>query len=94
LASGFLRSALRSGARFHAPHDIIDIDSNRHGTTLLTQDGVHIEARHVIFCTGYELVKIVPARRNKIASTWAMATRPQPRTIWPQKALMWQNARQ
>lgn len=90
LAAGYLRNAIRAGARFHAPHDIVDVDSNRRGTTLLANDGIHIHARHVIFCTGYELAKIVPADNNKISSTWAIATRPQPRAIWPQKALIWE----
>jgi glycine/D-amino acid oxidase-like deaminating enzyme len=90
LAAGYLRKALKAGAHFHAPHDIVDIDCNRRGTTLLTNDGIQIRARHVIFCTGYELVKIVPATNNKILSTWAIATRPQPLAIWPQKALIWE----
>jgi glycine/D-amino acid oxidase-like deaminating enzyme len=90
LAAGYLRNAIKAGAHFHAPHDIVDIDCNRRGNTLLTSDGIHIHARHVIFCTGYELAKIVPANNNRILSTWAIATRPQPRAIWPQKALIWE----
>jgi glycine/D-amino acid oxidase-like deaminating enzyme len=90
LAAGYLRQALKSGARFHAPHDIVDIECARGGTSLRTADGIQIHARHVIFCTGYELVKIVPATHNKTLSTWAIATRPQPQAIWPQKALIWE----
>jgi glycine/D-amino acid oxidase-like deaminating enzyme len=90
LAAGYLRVAIRKGARLHAPHDVIDIESHRDGTTLLTNDGIHIQARWVIFCTGYELAKIVPASNNKIHSTWAIATRRQQNAIWPQKALIWE----
>ena len=90
LAAGYLRQAIRSGARFHAPHDVIDIAKVRGGTTLTTEDGFEIRARHVIFCTGYELPKIVPATRNTIRLTWAIATRPQPAAVWPQKALIWE----
>jgi glycine/D-amino acid oxidase-like deaminating enzyme len=90
LAAGYLRKAIRDGAHFHAPHDIVDIECGRRGTTLLTNDGIHIQARHVIFCTGYELVKIVPSTKSKIQSTWAIATRPQPQAIWPQKTLIWE----
>jgi glycine/D-amino acid oxidase-like deaminating enzyme len=92
LAAGYLRQALKDGARFYAPHDIVDIDCNRRGTTLTTQEGLRIHARHVVFCTGYELAKIVPPGRNKIFSTWAIATRPQPRAIWPQQALIWESS--
>ena len=90
LAAEYLRRAIRDGARFHAPHDIVDIHWSRRGSTLLTEDGIHIEARHVIFCTGYELLKIVPPTDNEIRSTWAIATRAQPQAIWPQKALIWE----
>ena len=71
---------------------MVDIDCNRRGTTLTTREGIHIHGRHVVFCTGYELAKIVPPGRNKILSTWAIATRPQPRAIWPQKALIWESS--
>jgi len=90
LAAGYLRHAINAGARFYAPHDIVDIDCGRRGTTLLSADGIHIHARHVIFCTGYELLKIVPASHHSIQSTWAIATRAQPRALWPQQALIWE----
>lgn len=90
LAAGYLRKAIQAGARFHSPHDISDIDCDRRGTTLVTENGIQIRARHVIFCTGYELAKIVPPENHRILSTWAMATRPQLRAIWPQKALIWE----
>jgi glycine/D-amino acid oxidase-like deaminating enzyme len=92
LAAGYLRQAIKDGARLHAPHDIVDIDCTRRGTTLTTQDGIHIHGRHIVFCTGYELAKIVPPGRNQIFSTWAIATRPQPQAIWPQKALIWESS--
>jgi glycine/D-amino acid oxidase-like deaminating enzyme len=90
LAAGYLRRAIRDGAHFHAPHDIVDIRSNRRGSALITKDGIQIEAQHVVFCTGYELLKIIPPHHNTIRSTWAIATKPQPQVIWPQKALIWE----
>jgi glycine/D-amino acid oxidase-like deaminating enzyme len=57
---------------------------------LVLDDNIEIEARHVVLCTGYELAKIVPASGNKVFSTWAIATRPQPAVIWPQQALIWE----
>ena len=90
LASGFLMHAIRNGARFHAPHDVVDIEPSRRGSTLTTADGVEISTRHVVLCAGYEFPKLVPMGRNKIISTWAIATRPQPQSIWPQRALIWE----
>jgi glycine/D-amino acid oxidase-like deaminating enzyme len=90
LAAGYLRNAIKAGAHFHAPHDIVALQRNRRGTTLLTGEGIEIAARHVVLCTGYELAKIVPPGSNKVFSTWAIATRRQPRKIWPQRALIWE----
>jgi glycine/D-amino acid oxidase-like deaminating enzyme len=85
-----LKHALRHGARFHAPHEVTDLNASRNGITLRTHGGVEVHARHVVLCTGYELPKIVPVHGNRIISTWAIATRPQQQRIWPQRALIWE----
>jgi glycine/D-amino acid oxidase-like deaminating enzyme len=90
LAAGYLRVALRAGARFYAPHEVVDIEVTRRGSVLHLNDGIEIRADHVVFCSGYELPKIVPKNGSRILSTWAIATRPQPRAIWPQRALVWE----
>lgn len=90
LAAAYLRAAIKAGARLHAPHEIVDLHCSRRGTTLLTADDIEIQARRVVLCTGYELAKIVPPGNNRIMSTWALATRPQPEQLWPQKALIWE----
>lgn len=90
LTAGYLRHALRDGARLHAPHDIVGIVPGRYSTTLHTHDGFELQARHVVLCTGYELAKIVPPNGSRTQSTWAMATRAQPQALWPQQALIWE----
>ena len=90
LATGFLRHAIRAGARLHAPHEVTDLTCGRRDVTIATADGLEIRARHVVVCTGYELPKIVPASKHQIYSTWAMATAPQPQKLWPQRALIWE----
>jgi glycine/D-amino acid oxidase-like deaminating enzyme len=92
LADRYLRSAIKGGARFHAPHEIVDLQYARYGTTLRTADGIDIRARYVVLCTGYELAKIVPPANNRVMSTWAIATRPQPLKVWPQRALIWESS--
>ena len=90
LAAGFLNAAIRSGARLYAPHEIVDLHSSKRGSTLMTAEGLEISARHVILSTGYELANIVPPGDSQVISTWALATRPQPRALWPQRALIWE----
>lgn len=90
LVAGLLKSALSRGARIYAPTEVVDIDPARAHVTLTTADGHSVRAKHVVFATGYELVKLVKARRHKVISTWAMATAPQPKRLWPSRCLIWE----
>lgn len=92
LTRGLWRSAIARGALIHAPVDIADIDPGRTGVTLTTADGIRVNARHVVLATGYELPKMLLPRGYKVISTWAMATRPQRRHLWPSRCLIWEAA--
>jgi glycine/D-amino acid oxidase-like deaminating enzyme len=91
LASGFLRRAQQSGARLWAPHEVADIQCGKRAALALTKDGFTIESRHIVLCTGYELPKIVPIHGHSIASTWVIATRPQPKHLWPSECFIWES---
>ena len=69
LVAGLWRSALSRGARIYAPTEVVDIDPGRAHVTLTTAEGYAVRARHVVFATGYELVKLVKPRRYKVIST-------------------------
>jgi glycine/D-amino acid oxidase-like deaminating enzyme len=89
LAVGFLRTALARGARFHAPVEALAVEPHAHGVTVMT-DQATIRARHVVFATGYELPKGVPRKGHRIATTWAIATRPQPHGLWAGHGFIWE----
>lgn len=94
LARGFLNAAIRRGARLYRDADVLDLFPAEAGVTL-TASGrsgrpVEIRARHAVFATGYEMPKGVPRMGNRVASTWCIATRPQPRNIWPTAAMIWE----
>jgi glycine/D-amino acid oxidase-like deaminating enzyme len=90
LAAGLLRRAAEQGAQIHAPTNIENIVATRHGVVLDT--GAHfIEARHAVFCTGYEVLKGLPAKGTKITSSWAIASRPRARyPRWLDRTLVWE----
>jgi glycine/D-amino acid oxidase-like deaminating enzyme len=44
----------------------------------------------VIFATGYEFPKFVPLKGHRVVSTYALATRPQARRLWPEECLIWE----
>ena len=90
LVGGLWRSALERGARMYSPTEVVDIESGRGHVTLTTAGGAVVRAKHVVFATGYELVKLVKSRSHQVISTWAMATGPQPAKIWPSRCLIWE----
>lgn len=92
LAAGLLRRAILQGAELYSPVNIQDVLATRHGVVLDT--GHHfIEAKQVVFCTGYEMMKGLPKNKTKITSSWAIASSPHaayPR--WLDKTVVWEAA--
>ena len=90
LAAGFLRAALGRGARLYAPANVLTVSPGRNGVRAEIDGGPTIRAGSVVFATGYELPKGVPRKHHTIASTWALATRPQPRRLWDGCCFIWE----
>lgn len=90
LTAGLWRSAIKRGAKVYAPVDVVSVDPGRSSVTLSTGEGHQVRARYVVFATGYELMKLIKPVKYSINSTWAMATKPQRRRLWPSRCLIWQ----
>lgn len=91
LTAGFFRKAHERSARFYAPVEATRVESSRNEVVIATAGGPTITASHVVLATGYELVAdLVPATDHRIISTWAIATRPQKRALWPGTAFIWE----
>jgi glycine/D-amino acid oxidase-like deaminating enzyme len=90
LAAGCLRHAMRLGARLFAPVDVANVRSHPRGIEVQTREGVTLACRFLVYATGYELAEDLPARGHDIHSTWAIATKPQARNLWPTRDLIWE----
>jgi glycine/D-amino acid oxidase-like deaminating enzyme len=90
LTAGLLLLAVQRGARLYSPVEVTKIHSSRDAVTVETGGGATITCKHLVFATGYEMHDIVPAAKHKIISTWAMATKPQPKAIWRDAAFLWE----
>ncbi len=90
LAAGYLNAAIKRGAKLYAPVEVTAVEPTRTGVTVATQDGSEISCKSLVFATGYEMLKGIPKKGNKIISTWVIATRPQPRKIWPTGCMIWE----
>src|SRR3546814_1008061 len=66
---GYLNAAIARGARLYSPVDICDIDAREDGVTLHSARGPEIRARHVVMATGYEMMKGIPRKGNRIISS-------------------------
>lgn len=90
LTKGLLEAAQTRGARIFSPVTVKSVSSHRGGVTLRTESGLEVEARHLVYATGYEVPDAVKLRGHSIASTWAIATRKQPGALWPTQCLIWE----
>lgn len=90
LCQSLLASALTQGARiFDASAEAYD---NSGQNVVVELDSGHvIEAKHVVLATGYVMPDFVASSLHKIASSWAIATHPQPLdALWRDGALIWE----
>lgn len=91
LTTGLLSHARGRGARLFAPEEAVGLHHRREGVDVITRSGHRIEARHVVLATGYELMDAAANDRHEIISTFAIATRRQPKDrLWPGEALIWE----
>lgn len=90
LAAGLLKLARSRGARFHAPVEATGFAHHGAGVDVATRAGPVIRAGHVVLATGYELADPVPRDGHRVISTFAIATKPQKRNVWPTAAFLWE----
>lgn len=90
LTAAFLKASLARGARLLSPVDVSTVESGRDGVRVHTEQGPTLRAGTLVYATGYELPKGVPHPGHSIVSTYAIATRPQPRRLWPSRGFIWE----
>jgi glycine/D-amino acid oxidase-like deaminating enzyme len=92
LAAGVLHSAIERGATLHTPVDVVAVDESSDQVRAITREGPIIRARHLVYATGHELPDGIPETGHRIASTWVIATGPQPSALWWKRCLIWEAA--
>lgn len=92
LTAGYLNTAIGRGARLYARVDVTDVETAAGTVTAATAGGPTIRCNALVFATGYEMPHTVPQRRHQVYSTYAIATKPQPRNLWPEDCFIWEAA--
>lgn len=91
LAQGLLRIAVSRGARLFDA-EAVEFHATSEQVTTLMADRHEIEARWLVLATGYVMPRIVHSKVQKVSSSWAIATAPQPERIWKDGVLIWEDS--
>jgi glycine/D-amino acid oxidase-like deaminating enzyme len=91
LTRGLLSISLQRGARLFEANAIA-FDAAGSAVNVGLENSREIEARHVILATGYVMPRIVRPTIQQPASSWVIATTPQPRNVWKDRVLIWEAA--
>jgi glycine/D-amino acid oxidase-like deaminating enzyme len=91
LSRGLLRVAAGRGARLF-DGEATTFDASGRDAIVGLENGREIEAKFVVLATGYVMPEIVRSNVHRVSSSWAIATPPQPQTIWKDGALIWEDA--
>ncbi len=92
LARGLLVTAIARGARIFEA-EAAQFDAAARSVGVVLKNGRSIEARSVILATGYVMPDIVCSNVHAVSSSWAIATTPQPRNIWKDGTLIWEDSK-
>lgn len=78
LAHDLLEYNHRQGMKVFDKTEVANIHYSPKQVTVTTEDGFTIKARHLIFCTGFETVNVIPENFVKLISTYAITGEQQP----------------
>ena len=90
LTIGLLTCVQSRGCRLFSPVQLAEVETARNRVFMSTDTGIELEAKALVFATGYELAKGVPSAGHRRSSTWVFATAPQPNHIWKGEELIWE----
>jgi glycine/D-amino acid oxidase-like deaminating enzyme len=90
LTAGLLRCATSRGCQLFTPVQLSEVVASSRKVAMVTSDAIELEARVLVFATGYELADGVPLAGHRRTMTWAFATPPQPQAIWSDGELIWE----
>ncbi|HWN77399.1 MAG TPA: FAD-dependent oxidoreductase [Bradyrhizobium sp.] len=91
LSRGLLHVATARGARLF-DGEAVDFDAAGHFVSVGLSNGREVAARSVVLATGYVMPGIVHSNLQKVSSSWAVATTPQPQNVWKDGTLIWEDS--
>ena len=83
---------INSGAQLLAPVTVDEVECGPASVSVRTSAGPVLTARYVVYAMGYETPQAVRPPGYTVHSTYAIATRPQPQQLWPERCHIWEAA--
>lgn len=94
LTHRLLQAAAAAGLRIYDRTEVVKIRRTRSGVRLKTSTGARVDARKLVFATGYESEHYLRRPIGTLYSSFVAASEPLPSFDgWPQRALIWEAAR-
>lgn len=94
MAQGLLDIAVTRGAKIYDA-EAAEYHSGPREAVVVLDNGRAIAANHIVLATGYAMPAFVKPRIHSIASSWAIATAPQPpEALWRDGMLIWEASTQ
>lgn len=91
-AHALLADSARRGAGIYDRTDVRKYDVHSRGVTLTTEEGWAIEAKKVVFATGYLTPQFLDQKIVHLKSTYAVISEPQ-EVRWHRNCLIWETSR-
>lgn len=89
-----LQSAIAHGARVYDRTEVSRVIAHDDRVELETDRGSRVNARHMVWATGYESVEETQRRVGRFHSTWALVSEPlDDLGAWKNQMLIWETAR-
>lgn len=91
---GTLQKAMQLGLRVFDRTEVVKFTQNEAGVRLETTHKGHIQARKIVFATGYESLQYLKQKVAKLISTYALVSEPLDAIPgWYEQCLIWESAR-
>lgn len=94
MTHGLLQKALKHGLQVFDNTEIVGINQTRNKVVVASKLGHTITARHIVYASGYESVKLIDKAIARLHSTYAIISEPfdAEHPLWYKECLIWETA--
>ena len=93
LAHALLSDILKMGGQVYDHSEVVDIRHNKRNVELSVDNAFIVKARKLVIACGYESLKYLPKKIEKLSSTYVILSEPYPeQQFWYKNSIIWETA--